>query len=239
LQDLYGLKAGDRLSLPIAGREQPVFVAGIWRDYVRPGGALVMERALYIRLTGDANVTEAALWLKPGANAAAFTSVVQAHFGNSTALELVSTDTVRSRSLQIFDRAFAMTYALEIIAVVIGLVGVAVAASSTALARRAQFGMLRHLGMLRAQVLGMLACDGLFMSALGVLYGLTLGVELSLVLIYVINRQSFNWSIDLSVPWGSLAALSGALIAAVTLTAVWSGRAALGEAALRAVREDW
>ena len=239
LQDLYGLKAGDRLSLPIAGREQPVFVAGIWRDYVRPGGALVMERALYIRLTGDANVTEAALWLKPGANAAAFTSVVQAHFGNSTALELVSTDTVRSRSLQIFDRAFAMTYALEIIAVVIGLVGVAVAASSTALARRAQFGMLRHLGMLRAQVLGMLACDGLFMSALGVLYGLTLGVGLSLVLIYVINRQSFNWSIDLSVPWGSLAALSGALIAAVTLTAVWSGRAALGEAALRAVREDW
>jgi putative ABC transport system permease protein len=79
----------------------------------------------------------------------------------------------------------------------------------------------------------------LFMSALGVLYGLTLGVGLSLVLIYVINRQSFNWSIDLSVPWGSLAALSGALIAAVTLTAVWSGRAALGEAALRAVREDW
>ena len=93
--------------------------------------------------------------------------------------------------------------------------------------------------MLRAQVLGMLACDGLFMSALGVLYGLTLGVGLSLVLIYVINRQSFKWSIDLSVPWGSLAALSGALIAAVTLTAVWSGRAALGEAALRAVREDW
>lgn len=239
LQDLYGYRPGDRLSLPIAGHEQPVFVAGIWRDYVRPGGALVMERALYIRLTGDGNATEAALWLKPGANAAAVSSAVQAHFGNDAALELVSTDMVRSRSLLIFDRAFAMTYALEIVAVLIGLVGVGVAASSTALARRAQFGMLRHLGMLRAQVLGMLASDGLFMSGLGVLYGLTLGLGLSLVLIYVINRQSFNWSIDLSVPWRSLAALSGALIAAVTLTSIWSGRAALGEAAIRAVREDW
>jgi putative ABC transport system permease protein len=239
LQDLYGLRSGDHLNLPIAGREQPVFVAGIWRDYVRPGGALVMERALYIRLTGDGGATEAALWLKPGVNAAAVTSAVQAHFGNDTALEIVSTNVVRSRSLLIFDRAFAMTYALEIIAVLIGLVGVGVATSSTALARRAQFGMLRHLGMLRAQVLGMLASDGLFMSGLGVLYGLTLGLGLSLVLIYVINRQSFNWSIDLSVPWGSLAILSGALIAAVTLTAIWSGRATLGESAIRAVREDW
>jgi putative ABC transport system permease protein len=239
LQDLYGYQPGDHFSLPIAGHEQPVFVAGIWRDYVRPGGALVMERALYIRLTGDANASEAALWLKPGASAAAVSAAVQAHFGNDAALELVSTDMVRSRSLLIFDRAFAMTYALEIVAVLIGLVGVGVAASSTALARRAQFGMLRHLGMLRAQVLGMLASDGLFMSGLGVLYGLTLGLGLSLVLIYVINRQSFNWSIDLSVPWRSLAALSSALIVAVTATSIWSGRAALGEAAIRAVREDW
>ncbi len=239
LQDLYGYKAADRVTLPIAGHAQPAFVAGIWRDYVRPGGAVVIGRAFYTQLTGDNTATEAALWLKPGASAAAVSMAVRAHFGNEAALELVSTDTVRTRSLQIFDRAFAMTYALEIIAVLIGLVGVGVAASSTALARRAQFGMLRHVGMLRGQVLAMLASDGLFMSAVGVVYGLTLGLALSLVLIYVINRQSFNWSIDLSVPWVSLVALSAVLIGAVTLTAAWSGRAALGEQAIRAVREDW
>jgi putative ABC transport system permease protein len=66
---------------------------------------------------------------------------------------------VRERSLQIFDRAFAITYALEAIAVLIGLTGVSFAASSTALARRAEFGMLRHIGMLRRQVLGMLLAD--------------------------------------------------------------------------------
>jgi putative ABC transport system permease protein len=99
--------------------------------------------------------------------------------------------------------------------------------------------MLRHIGMLRAQVLWMLASEGAILSALAVLYGLLLGGLLSLILVYVINRQSFNWSIDLSVPWLELAALGAALIAASALTALWSGRAAMSQDPIRAVREDW
>ena len=113
------------------------------------------------------------------------------------------------------------------------------AASPTALARRSELGMLRHIGMLRRQVIGMLASEGLLMSVFGVLYGLILGGALSLVLVYVVNRQSFNWSIDLAVPVWELAALSLTLIAAAALTAVWSGRAATSQDAVRAVREDW
>jgi putative ABC transport system permease protein len=146
---------------------------------------------------------------------------------------------LRVRALQIFDRAFIITYALEAIAVIIGLTGVSFAASSTALARRAEFGMLRHIGMLRRQVIGMLASEGLLMSVFGVLYGLILGAALSLVLVYVVNRQSFNWSIDLAVPLWELGALSLTLIAAAAITAVWSGRAATSQDAVNAVREDW
>ncbi|HEY4973285.1 MAG TPA: hypothetical protein VII41_06730, partial [Steroidobacteraceae bacterium] len=69
--------------------------------------------------------------------------------------------------------------------------------------------------------------------------GLLLGFGLSLILVYVVNRQSFNWSIELAVPWRQLAALSLALIIAAALTALWSGRAAMGQDAIRAVREDW
>jgi len=146
---------------------------------------------------------------------------------------------LRERSLQIFDRAFAITYALEAIAVIIGLTGVSFAASSTALARRAEFGMLRHIGMLRRQIVGMLASEGILTSAFGVAYGLALGTALSLVLVFVINRQSFNWSIDLAVPAWQLAILSVTLIAAAAVTAVWSGRAATSQDAVQAVREDW
>ena len=153
--------------------------------------------------------------------------------------ELISTPQLRERSLLLFDRAFAITYALEAIAVLIGLVGVSVAASSSALARRAQFGMLRHIGMLRRQVQWVLASEGLIMSAIAVLYGLLLGTVLSLVLVYVINRQSFNWSIDLAVPWWQLALLSVLMVVAAALTALWSGPAATGLEAIHAVREDW
>jgi len=99
--------------------------------------------------------------------------------------------------------------------------------------------MLRHLGMLRRQVLWMFAGEGVALSAVAVLYGLILGAMLSLILVYVINRQSFHWSIDLAVPWGQLAALSLSLIAASALTALWSGRAAVSLDPIHAVREDW
>jgi len=106
---------------------------------------------------------------------------------------------------------------------------------------RAPFGirMLRHIGMRRAQVLGMLASEGVLMSACAVAYGLLLGGILSLVLVFVVNRQSFNWSIELALPVAQLGLLSLALIAAAALTAVWSGRAATRREAVGAVREDW
>ncbi|MDP9066372.1 MAG: ABC transporter permease, partial [Pseudomonadota bacterium] len=111
--------------------------------------------------------------------------------------------------------------------------------SSTVLARRSEFGLLRHIGMRRRQVIGVVASEGILMSVFGVLYGLSLGAGLSLVLVYVVNRQSFNWSIDIRVPVVELASLGAALICAAALTAVWSGRAATGGDAVRAVREDW
>ncbi|HME39762.1 MAG TPA: FtsX-like permease family protein [Steroidobacteraceae bacterium] len=239
LQDLYGYRVGDQIDLPLAGRRQQFRVAGIWRDYVRTFGAVVISRQAYTAATGDDNANEGSLWLKSGADAVRAEAALRACFARGDSLEISTSTALRERSLRIFDRAFAITYALEAIAVVIGLTGVSFAASSTALARRAEFGMLRHIGMQRRQVVGMLASEGVLMSAFGVAYGLVLGTALSLVLVYVINRQSFNWSIDLAIPAWQLAMLSAALIAAAAVTAIWSGRAAMSRDAVQAVREDW
>jgi putative ABC transport system permease protein len=239
VQDLYGLRAGESLELPLDGRNVRFFIAGIWRDYVRSAGAIVIRREDYLHATGDSSANYASIWRQPDSSEAAIAAQIRASLGVGDALEIISSPELRERSLMAFDRAFVITYALEAVAVLIGLLGVSVAASSTALARRAQFGMLRHIGMLRAQVLWMLASEGAILSALAVLYGLLLGGLLSLILVYVINRQSFNWSIDLSVPWLELAALGAALIAASALTALWSGRAAMSQDPIRAVREDW
>jgi putative ABC transport system permease protein len=239
LQDLYSYRMGDVLQIPLAGRMQKFTIAGIWRDYARLSGSVVISRRAYAAATGDESANEGSIWLNTGADAGATERMLRLAVGNGDALEIISSTALHERSLQAFDRAFAITYALEVIAVIIGLTGVSFAASSTALARRAEFGMLRHVGMLRRQVIAMLADEGILTSAFGVVYGLGLGGALSLVLVYVINRQSFNWSIDLAVPVWQLVLLSVVLIGAAAVTAIWSGRAALSQDAVRAVREDW
>ena len=141
--------------------------------------------------------------------------------------------------MQAFDRTFAITYVLELVALAIGLTGLSSSFGALVLARRGEFGMLRHLGMTRRQVGAMLATEGLAVSALGLAVGLALGVIISLILIYVVNRQSFHWSMDFAVPWGPLAVFCAAMLAAAAATAMASARAAMAGDAVRAVKEDW
>jgi len=239
MQDLYGVRAGARLSLPIAGRERTLFVAGVFRDYGRSTGSVVLPRARFVAYTGDARASDAALWLEPGQGVDRVIAALRRGLANGDALEVRTTDEVRRIALGNFDRAFLVTHVLEAAAVLIGLVGIALAGTATALARRAEFGMLRHLGMLRRQVVAMLGAEGLLVGAIGTVGGLVLGAGLSLVLVYVVNRQSFNWSIDLYVPVWRLVALCAALLFAACLASVAGARVALDRSVLRAVREDW
>ena len=121
LQDLYGYQIGDRLALPLAGRIREFKVAGVWRDYARLSGSVVISRQAYVAATGDESANEGSLWLKPGADAAAAEKRLRLAVANGESLEIITTTALHERSLQIFDRAFAITYALEAIAVIIGL----------------------------------------------------------------------------------------------------------------------
>ncbi len=237
--DLYGLRAGDRVQLPIGDTPRFYTVAGIWRDYARQNGAIVIDRRLYIQLTGDRLASDAALWLAPGTTAAEAQRALRAHLGAADGIEIAMTRDVRAASLAIFDRTFAITYALEAAAIVIGLLGVSASFSAQALARRREFGVLRHLGMTRREITIMLGFEGALVTAAGALFGLAVGWVVSLVLIHVVNRQSFHWSMELHMPWLPLAALAALIVAAAVVTAAWSGRATMAGNVVRAVREDW
>jgi putative ABC transport system permease protein len=236
--DLYGYAAGSRIDLPLAGKKQPFVVGGIWRDYARQFGAIVIERKTYAALSGDVRANDAALWLKPGATIAAATQALRALPGGSQ-LEISGPGEIRSASLAIFDRSFAVTYALEAVAVIVGLFGLSSSVGAIVLARRREFGMLRHLGMTRGQIGAMLAAEGGLLALLGVAAGLVLGGAISLILIHVVNRQSFHWSMGLHIPWSGLGAFALAMLALATVTAAVTGRQAMGGEAVRAVREDW
>jgi putative ABC transport system permease protein len=105
--------------------------------------------------------------------------------------------------------------------------------------RRREFGVLRHLGMTRRQVGAMLATEGFAVSVVGLAVGLALGFAMSVVLVHVINRQSFHWGMAISVPWAGLAIASAGVLALATATAWASGRQAMGDSVVRAVKEDW
>jgi putative ABC transport system permease protein len=238
LADLYGYRLGERIELPLAGTRHPFTVAGIWRDYARQHGAVVIDRATYRALTGDARTNDAALWLAPGTTPAAAMEALRALPGGEH-LDMAGPGEIRTRSLAIFDRTFAVTYALEAVAVLVGLAGLSASVGAIVLARRREFGMLRHLGMTRGQIGAMLAAEGGVLALLGVAAGLALGGAISIVLVYVVNRQSFNWSMDLHPPYALLAALSLVLVLLSSLTAYLSGREATGMGPVRAVKEDW
>ncbi|MEI6000991.1 ABC transporter permease, partial [Paraburkholderia bengalensis] len=236
--DLYGYRVGERLTLPIGERGATVVVAGIWRDYVRQTGALQIRLADYRRLTGDTGATDAALTLEPGVSAAQAIAALRAlPFAN--ALDFSQPGEIRARTLTIFDRSFAVTYLLEAVAIVIGLFGVAATFSAQTLSRSREFGMLRHVGVTRAQILALLATEGGLLTALGIAMGCALGFAISLILVFVVNPQSFHWSMSLHVPWALLSTLALVMLASSCTTAVLAGRRAVSVDAVRAVREDW
>jgi putative ABC transport system permease protein len=237
--DLHGIRPGATLRLPLEGRTHDFFVAGVWRDYARQHGAIVIERTAYVRLTGDTTATDAAIVLAPDATVAQFRTALAAGFTEAERLTLATPGEIRTLSLRIFDRTFAVTYALEAAAVLIGLVGLSSSFGALVLARRREFGMLRHLGMTRRQIATMLGLEGLVVSGIGLAVGLLLGWVMSLVLVHVVNRQSFHWGMSVSVPWGPLALLTLVLLVLAAATTIASARAAMGRDVVRAVKDDW
>ena len=268
--DLYGLSPGmdwpalSRSFSPVAHMEQAqtasFFIAGIWRDYARQSGAVIMDRTDYVALTGDTRASDLALWPSEGADLAKLQQAIRALVGagvdpagtqgtgadagaqtgaGAADLEFVSVGAIRERSLRIFDRSFAVTYWLQAVAIGIGLFGVAASFSAQVLARRKEFGLLAHLGLTRRQILAVVAGEGAAWTGVGAAAGVLLGLAVALVLVHVVNPQSFHWTMELRVPALRLLALCAAVVASGTVTAWLAGRAAAGRDAVMAVKEDW
>jgi putative ABC transport system permease protein len=259
---LYNTAAGQylELNLPLTGVNnaqaainsiaydamQRYFVASVWRDYARQHGSVVMNRADFLRLGGDARVNDLALSVDANTSMddvqTALRQLAKEVSNNPQAdalLEFSSASSIRAISLRIFDRSFAVTYWLQAVAIGIGLFGVAASFSAQVLARRKEFGLLAHLGLTRQQILRLIANEGLVWTLVGALAGVLLGLGVASILVHVVNPQSFHWTMDMVLPWARLAALALAVVCAGTLTAWLAGRAAAGRDAVVAVKEDW
>ena len=236
--DLYGYQVGERVMLPIGASTHEFMVVAVWRDYGRQFGAIQIQLDDYRTITGDSTVNTVALWLQANVSMQqVIEQLRQLPFGKE--LEISRSSDLRAISLEIFDRSFAVTYLLELVAVIIGLFGVAASFSAQMLARAKEFGMLRHIGMTRHQILLMLATEGGLLTSLGIMFGFLLGWGISLVLIFIINPQSFHWTMQMYLPWGWLIMIAIVMLITATCTALLAGRRAVSKQVIQAVREDW
>lgn len=252
---LYGLKPGDNwpllskaFSLQTQDHQAPAasfYIASVWRDYVRQFGAVALDWQDYLALVGKAGnaaqISEIAIWPEtPGPDLQAAIEQALGTPGQSPpALEFVSSQALRERSLRIFDRSFAVTYWLQAVAIGIGLFGIAASFSAQVLARRKEFGLLAHLGLTRRNVLSVVAAEGLAWTMLGTIAGTLLGLGVAVILVHVVNPQSFHWTMELRLPLLRLLALGAAVVLAGVITAWLAGRRAASADAVLAVKEDW
>jgi putative ABC transport system permease protein len=237
--DLYGYAPGREVALPLGATRARFYVSGVWRDYARQHGAMMIAQDDYRRLTGDDSVSDASLWLAPGTDPQRLLERVRTELPELESMDWRSAAEVRELSLRIFDRSFAVTYVLEAIAIVVGLFGVAATYAGEALARAREFGMLRHLGVTRGQIGRLFAIESGVLIVTGVAWGGAVGALIAWVLVHRVNPQSFHWTMDIAWPASLLAASATALVLLGVAAAVLASRSATGGSPVRAVREDW
>jgi putative ABC transport system permease protein len=213
-------------------------VAGVYRDYGSDQGVVAMSRATYARYWDDTGVTALGIYAARGQDLGALTRELRERAGPSAAIVVQSNRELREASLAVFDRTFAITLALRGLATLVAVVGVLSALMALQLERARELAVLRAIGLTRAQVWGLVTAQTGLMGLLAGLLALPLGVALALILIRVVNRRSFGWTLDVAVdPMLLLQALALA-VAAALLAGIYPARRMARTAPALALRED-
>ena len=213
----HGVRAGDRLTIAMGDRSVTLTVAGVYYEYSSSQGYVIVDRSTLLKYLPNQPATNAAVYLAPGADRDAVGRELQLRT-EGLGVTVAPNSQLRRNAMAIFDRTFAITWALEAVAIVVAMLGAANSLLALVLDRRRELGLLRYLGASAAQVRGMILTEAGFLGLLAALAGLALGVALSLVLIFVVNKQSFGWTIQFHAP-GGLLAVAVLLVWCVTVLA--------------------
>jgi len=214
----HGLEPGDSLTLSTSRGPKPFAIAGIFFDYRSDQGLVALRRDLYADLWNDNGVTSLGLYLAKDVTAEAVKPKLHDLARQSGAVLVRSNREIREASMEFFERTFAVTHVLRLLAIGVALIGILSALLAIQLERTREFAVLRSLGMTPRQLGALVLTQTGFMGLCAGLFALPLGFALALALVKVINLRSFGWSMDLTVSgpelWQApLLSIAAALIA--------------------------
>jgi len=222
----YGKRDGDTIEIPTPQGVRPFKVAAVYFDYASDRGVVVMDRGTFGKYFGELPPTGVAAYLTPGADPERVRTEMLDMLDEGHRAFIYSNRTLRREILAVFDSTFAITYALEIIAIAVAMLGVAGTLLTLVLERRRELSLLRLTGADRRQVRRMVIIEAALIGAVSQGIGLAVGFALSLVLIYVINVQSFGWTIQFHVPLAFLMQASVAVVIATAIAGIYPARRA-------------
>jgi putative ABC transport system permease protein len=228
-----GLSVGDRLPLKTPDGIEQFQVKGVFYDYATDGGKVVMDQRLFAEKWGERDATVFAVYLKEGQELLAVRREIEDTLKNERPIVTISNGELKQEILDIFDRTFRVTYVLELIALSVAVLGIMNTLLTAILERRRELATLRALGASSRQIQGLIVWESCYLAGLGACVGVVVGMALSVVLIKVINKQSFGWTIQFTLAWETigmalLVALAAALIGAWA-PARWASRQTIAE----------
>ncbi len=234
----FGVRRGDVLEIPTPAGVARLRIAGVYRDYSNDRGTVVLDREQYVRLFGDRRITSVAVLAAQGTDAGQLRRRILSESAGRYALSISTNRELRREVLRIFDSTFAVTHALEAIAVAVAVLGIANALLASAIERRRSFGLLRALGASAAQIRRAVLFESALTGATASAAGLAAGAAFAFLLLAVVNPQSFGWTVVPELPAGRLLLAAGLVLAASVLAGLYPGRVAASVDPAAALAEE-
>jgi putative ABC transport system permease protein len=179
-------------------------VAGVFYDYTRDAGQMLMQRSNFEKLWHDPRVNSVALYLKRGTNVEQTIEALRAGYPNARDYSFYSNRALRDVVVEVFNQTFAVTQVLRVIAVLVAVIGIALNLTVLVKEREREIGTMQAVGVSRRQICGLIIWESLLVGIAALLLGVATGGALSVVLTEVINKAFFGWTIPLQIPWAQI-----------------------------------
>jgi len=233
----HHVKPGMSITLPLGQQKVTFRILGVFYDYGDEAGLILVNWNTLLRYLPNPAPSNLAVYLAPGANLQQTRVAIQKAIGNSDVL-LFSNREIRRQGIRVFDQTFAITYALQVISILVAVGGIAGSLVSIVIDRRREFGVLRFLGATGRQIRGLILVEAGLIGILASALGLALGIVLSLVLVFVINKQSFGWTIQFHWPVAVLLSSMAIVYVATVLAGLYPARLAVLTNPIEVIHEE-
>ncbi len=223
-----GLHEGSRLALDTPTGRHEYTVLAVYRDYSSDRGYAILNRATYLADFRDSLVSTFGIYLKPGVSREAGAASIARVFTPDELVRVTDTREVREEVRRVMRNTFAVSDALTVIATIVALLSVLGTLAALVLERTREIGILKAIGGSGGQVIASLLLEGALLALTGLLMGALTGSLLSAVLVRVLNRESFGWTLELVTPWRRVLFLAAMLFVAALVAALPPARRAAG-----------